>query len=324
MTFFNKKTEVMQIEMTPYGRYLYSIGKFKPHSYEFVDDDVVYKISGSTEVQEAAHKRIISETPKLKINRAFQDEAPQVLAPSRIEDKRVMVKKNNQRQADLFAMGKSSYSSDNTPSFQVSMLRGEITGSRMTYDIVSSSYGASGSLFIPQIEIDFNIQATLKNELSSIKGEISSETFDNGDFVDITYQDKIIHLKEFNSFYEKENFEIEVFLSQSTGELRPMKFTKNFSIIVNDILLDEEDYLDRFPETNSFFEEGREDPNFIEYFFDIEIDSEIPQEDLCKAVEKLEINNQFLDEELICPDQRTDRFDIYSTRVSPEDLEDCD
>jgi hypothetical protein len=69
---------------------------------------------------------------KLKINRAFQDEAPQVLAPSRIEDKRVMVKKNNQRQADLFAMGKSSYSSDNTPSFQVSMLRGEISGSQMT------------------------------------------------------------------------------------------------------------------------------------------------------------------------------------------------
>ena len=45
MTFFNKKTEVMQIEMTPYGRYLYSIGKFMPHSYEFVDDDVMYKMS---------------------------------------------------------------------------------------------------------------------------------------------------------------------------------------------------------------------------------------------------------------------------------------
>ncbi len=224
----------MQIEMTPYGRYLYSIGKFKPHSYEFVDDDVVYKISGSTEAQEAAHTRIISETPKLKINRAFQDDAPQVLAPSKIEDKRVMVKKNNQRQANLFAMGKSSYSSDNTPSFQVSMLRGEISGSQMTTV-------DSGSLFIPQIDIDFNIQATLKNELSSIKGEISSETFDNGDFVDITYQDKIIHLKEFNSFYEKANFEIEVFLSKSTGEIRTMKFTKNFSKIINDILMNKED-----------------------------------------------------------------------------------
>ncbi len=78
MTFFNKKTEVMQIEMTPYGRYLYSIGKFKPHSYEFVDDDILYRASGSTETQEAAHTRILNETPKTKINRAFQDEAPQV------------------------------------------------------------------------------------------------------------------------------------------------------------------------------------------------------------------------------------------------------
>ena len=45
MTFFNKKTEVMQIEMTPYGRYLYSIGKLMPHSYEFVDDDILYRES---------------------------------------------------------------------------------------------------------------------------------------------------------------------------------------------------------------------------------------------------------------------------------------
>ena len=61
----------------------------------------------------------------------------------------------------------------------------------------------------------------------------------------------------------------------------------------------------------------------LDIFFDIEIDSEIPPEDLCKAVQKLNINSQFLDEELICPDQRTDRFEIYATRVTPDDLEDC-
>ena len=320
MTFFNKKTEVMQIEMTPYGRYLYSIGKFKPHSYEFVDDDVVYKVSGSTEAQEAAHTRIISETPKLKINRAFQDEAPQVLAPSRIEDKRIMAKKNNQRQADLFAMGKSSYSSDNSPSFQVSMLRGEITGSRMTYDIVSSSYGASGSLFIPQIDIDFNIQATLKNELLQpnpgySEGEgLTSNTFADGNYVEILYEMPIVHIKEFNSFYEKENFEIEVF-EVSGSTLTPLKSEKSLSPIVNGVLVDE-------IEEESIIVERTND--FVQYFFDIEVDTEIDPIDLCKAVEKLEINNQFLDEEIICPDQRTDRFDIYATRVGPEDLEDCD
>jgi hypothetical protein len=313
MTFFNKKTEVMQIEMTPYGRYLYSIGKFKPHSYEFVDDDVVYKISGSTEAQEAAHTRIISETPKLKINRAFQDEAPQVLAPSRIEDKRVMVKKNNQRQADLFAMGKSSYSSDNAPSFQISMLRGEISGSQMTT-------ADSGSLFVPQIDIDFNIQATLKNELIEpnsgySEGEgLTSNTFSDGNYVEILYDMPIIHIKEFNSFYEKENFEIEVF-QVSGSTLTPLKNEKPMPLIVNDILIEEN-------EEQSIILERTQD--FVQYFFDIEVDKEIDPIDLCKAVEKLEINNQFLDEELICPDQRTDRFDIYATRVGPEDLEDCD
>lgn len=28
--------------MTPYGRYLYSLGKFKPSHYEFYDDDIIY------------------------------------------------------------------------------------------------------------------------------------------------------------------------------------------------------------------------------------------------------------------------------------------
>ena len=95
MTFFNKKTEVMQIELTPYGRYLYSIGKFMPHSYEFVDDDILYRASGSTEAQEDSHQRILNETPKLKVIRAFQDEAPQVESPPSIDKQRLMRKKQN-------------------------------------------------------------------------------------------------------------------------------------------------------------------------------------------------------------------------------------
>ena len=74
-----------------------------------------------------------------------------------------------------------------------------------------------------------------------------------------------------------------------------------------------------------FFDENEYvDTRNLSYFFDIEVDDDIPLEDLCKAIESLEINSQFLDEELICPDQRTERFDIYSTRVGPSDMEDCD
>ena len=324
MTFFNKKTEVMQIEMTPYGRYLYSIGKFRPHSYEFVDDDILYK-SGSSEDQESIHNRIINETPKLKINRAFQDEASKLQALSRISDMRVMQKRMTQRQNGIQALGRSSYSSDNMPSFQVTMLRGHISGSSNTFETnqVYNQFSddTSGSVHIPQIDIDFNIDASLRNALqipnenTSEGGALTSQTFDDGNYVSIFYEMPIIHLKEFNSFYEKENFEIEVFLSGSNGALTPLKNEEEQSLIVNDLLVSPKEQVMSLEERTS---------DFVQYFFDIEVDREIDPIDLCRAVENLEINNQFLDEELICPAQRTRRVDIYATRVDACDLEDCD
>ena len=328
MTFFNKKTEVMQIEMTPYGRYLYSIGKFMPHSYEFVDDDVMYKMSGSTETQESAHSRILSETPKPKINRAFQDEAAQAISPPTISDMRIMTRKMNQRQSSLYSLGRSAYSGSNIPLMQTTMLQGAITGSQMTYT-VSSSAGAGGEVLIPQVDVDLNFKAVLRDTLEQpddYDGEsVQSVTFDDGTYVDIRYIEPIIHLKEFNSFYEKENFEIEVFkITGIAGDetLTPLKMNKKISAIVNGLLVD------NAPSTALSFDDlftgDEQTVGFVNYFFDVQVDNEIPPEELCKAVDKLEINSQFLDEELICPDQRTDRFDIYSTRVSPEDLEDCD
>ena len=135
MTFFNKKTEVMQIEMTPYGRYLYSIGKFKPHSYEFVDDDVVYKVSGSTEAQELAHQRIVNETPKLKINRTFQNLVSKIPDDVTIHNHRTNLIKMDQKIPNLRSLGVSSFSTDKSPSFEVSMLVCEIADSTATYNL---------------------------------------------------------------------------------------------------------------------------------------------------------------------------------------------
>lgn len=333
MTFFNKKTEVMQIEMTPYGRYLYSIGKFKPHSYEFVDDDIVYSVDGET--QESAHERILNETPKLKINRAFQDEASAIPEPmNSIDNQRKMVKKMTQKQNGLFALGRSSYSSDNLPNFQVTMLQGELTGSSLVHEVSSSQPtgmgSVSGSVFIPQVNVQVNFSAISGSTLepdAEFDGEtIRSEVFEDGKYVEIRYKEPIIHLKEFNSFYEKENFEFEVFKVDGDDNeiLIPLKMEKKFSAIVNDLLVADGSILDSEPADSRLFEEDRDRPEFMEYFFSIQVDREIPEEILCKAIDSLEVNSQFLDEELICPDQRTDRFDIYATRVGPDDLEDCD
>jgi hypothetical protein len=182
------------------------------------------------------------------------------------------------------------------------------------------------SIFIPQIDIDFNVRATVKNELQEPSNgkQLISKTFDDGSYIELSYQEPIIHLKEFNSFYEKENFEIEIFRVLDSGELFPLRLPQPSQRIINDILVlgDKGEARD---EGDLFFDENEYvDTRNLAYFFDIEVDSDIPREDLCKAIEILEINSQFLDEELICPDQRTERFDIYSTRVGPSDMEDCD
>ena len=41
MSFFDDKQEILKVEMTTYGRFLLSRGKFKPAYYAFFDDDVI-------------------------------------------------------------------------------------------------------------------------------------------------------------------------------------------------------------------------------------------------------------------------------------------
>ena len=67
-TYFNKKEEVIAIELTQYGKYLLSKGKLKPEFYSFYDDDVLYDGShgGVTELQNDIVGRI-KQTPYLKV-----------------------------------------------------------------------------------------------------------------------------------------------------------------------------------------------------------------------------------------------------------------
>ena len=72
MEFFNKKQDVVDIELTGYGKQLLSRGLFKPTYYTFSDDDVIYDsrwVSGSNADAEQSdiEQRIQEETPRLKV-----------------------------------------------------------------------------------------------------------------------------------------------------------------------------------------------------------------------------------------------------------------
>tara|TARA_R110002110_G_scaffold351056_3_gene561094 strand:+ start:3018 stop:4037 length:1020 start_codon:yes stop_codon:yes gene_type:complete len=339
MTFFNKKTDVIDIELTPYGRYLLSIGRLKPKYYDFSDDDILYDVSAdgaSSESPEQAHSRIMTNTPKLKtlyLKKGIESDAQEnYSSPEQmnIETKNIRITSQevSYNQKAINPMGRSSYESKVVPSFQMTMLQGEITSS---IGYLSSSLT---QLPIPQIDIDFVVTATTASALSNPidNHEFVSLLDVNNKYVYLQFTNPIIHLKEFGSFYEKENFDIEVFeisnykykfqgtippASSIHKALSPKKFNRRPTSIINDMLVElpSETYQDLISSI-------RKDK--VEYYFNIEVDSEIPNEELCKAVGTMEINSQFLDEEIICPDTRTEQFNIYSSRVTPDDLEDCD
>lgn len=71
MEFFNKKQDVLDVQLTSYGKQLLSRGLFKPVYYAFSDDGVVYDSrwitgSNSDSQQSEIEERIQEETPRLK------------------------------------------------------------------------------------------------------------------------------------------------------------------------------------------------------------------------------------------------------------------
>tara|TARA_B100000683_G_scaffold246152_1_gene257592 strand:+ start:1953 stop:2933 length:981 start_codon:yes stop_codon:yes gene_type:complete len=326
MTFFNKKTDVINFELTPLGRELLAQGKLKPKHYEFVDDDILYDIAydgTSTETQESAHNRIVNETPRLK----------NILIKSGVESNfiiketaghyndRIYNRRLTYDQKSYDALGQSSYVSDMSPSFQVQMLKGEISSSAnyLTSSVVTH-------LPIPQVEIDVALVLSTGSVALDDRDNLGmiSDIYPDGKFIIMETEFPLIHLKEFGSFYEKENFEIEVYSiesdtianQQTVEKLVPLLFAKEHNHIKNGIYLEEEP-IEGDPEVVALHEE-------VSYYFDILVDDEIPREEICEAVEELSINSQFLDKELLCPDKRTDRFNLYGTQVTDSDIEDCD
>jgi len=73
--FLNKKEQVIDFRLTPYGKYLLSMGTFKPVYYSFFDSEVLYDgaYAGITESQNSVHDRIKKNTQYLESLVCFRE-----------------------------------------------------------------------------------------------------------------------------------------------------------------------------------------------------------------------------------------------------------
>jgi hypothetical protein len=330
MTFFDKKTEVMKIELTPHGKYLLSIGKLKPHSYKFFDENVIYdsKAMGVTEKQNDTHKRIIDETPLLKCNPNVTGVETNI---RKFTSKSVAIKHTRQIVSDDHmstnneAIGSCAHDTKNNSAMAL-----DIFGGNLLESGISTSYTSQhiDNAPIPQIPINMYISSSAYQTISAVAdaGDEGVVEFTDGTGFILDIQQPIIRLREFNGFDEKDNFTISAYkiLSESSGiTYHRLKMDQNVSPISGDLLI--EDLQD-----NSILDEvaslmGSEDTEELSFYINIEVDREIPDEEICRKVKDFEIENIFLDDEIICPDTMDDDiYNIYDSLVRPEDLEDCD
>ena len=79
-SFFNQKEEVMNIQLTPYGRSKLAAGELSPKYYAFYDKEIIYDgVYGAvTENQNDIVTRITTSTPKFEPITRFTSSLKQV------------------------------------------------------------------------------------------------------------------------------------------------------------------------------------------------------------------------------------------------------
>ena len=314
MTFFNKKEDVLKIELTPYGRSLLSNGKLMPEYYAFFDDDVLYDIQfgGGTETQEQIKERILGDTPRLRPQRDLISPELQLFNYERSED--------SSRPYSSVAMnfltsplGTSDGTATQAPSWNVSFLLGEITS-------VSSSIESDTTTRkrIPQIDTTLEYTMEIRNTRNNApeRGqEVSpnvpvSPVFTDGTYINLIDEQIITKILEEKGFLQKDGLEMEVFLYEENEETpKKLKFAPKEKTIIDGMLME-----DDIAAVNLT-------PDYVEYWLNIEVDSEVPDSEICKGVQRLKAQDILVDVDVVCPDIEGVDFDIYRTRVT--DVEDC-
>ena len=228
MSLFDKKEDVIDIQLTPYGKHLLSQGKFKPSHYAFFDDDILYDgdYADIDEEQNNVQTRI-EETPFSKTQYVFSgrgksvQELTTLLTNANPDDDPTEAQKAQstvERHYSLgSALGNSTLGNDKNPAWNVNFLKGDIES--------SSSYitGAKQDVRIPQLMMDpVSYTTEVKIDRSQFTNEQIEETLEGsltmlaGKYPDDTYivldEDYLLlDVNELNADFDNDNFDIEVF-----------------------------------------------------------------------------------------------------------------
>lgn len=357
MTFFNSKEETIDIELTQHGKFLLSKGKWKPAYYEFYDDDVIYdsEYGGSFDTQAEINARI-KNTARTKVQYTFtgaEERVREYLKQARdlglpleiLESSNSELARQNLKSQDNLAdiketlytsflpLGNSGLDKNFYPNIKTNFITGEISS-------VSTSFNLAGlpnnlyNVTLKDLKYKKYVQKTEQDPgdvlITANENSPSKVVFSDQGIISIENEDIFLELAELNTDTLKENFEISVFRIDEVNNTEKeisLSFIdeQETTKIVNNVLIDNEDYELYEKNLNTG---GFEKPEFIEYFLEINVDKEIPENILCKYLSKEEIERLKIAEgyDISCEEQEKIssivRESIYlpSTQTDEEEI----
>lgn len=237
MAFLNKKEDVIDIELTSYGKKMLSKGLFRPTFYGFYDDDIIYRLPD--EDQNSSQDRIKQDLIIRTIAEAVGVETRFEIQGKKILEGETSLYESMEEHPDPVSAGKlaqyelsnQNLQTQNAPFFTLRML----DKAQIDTDISTTSLSVSGVLYnVPQLNIfpEYVAQSDQTN-MSELPGNMmltqedapidlmSSEiTFLDGTVARVIDEKIVLSLVEENVLYDNENFEIEIYeiLEENTKE----------------------------------------------------------------------------------------------------------
>tara|TARA_Y100001963_G_C6770909_1_gene444798 strand:+ start:348 stop:1334 length:987 start_codon:yes stop_codon:yes gene_type:complete len=323
MTFFNKKEDVIKIELTPHGRKLLSNGKLKPTYYAFFDDDILYDSSrgGFDETNASTKSRILSETPSLKPQTSHRG-IDTALKSS------VSLDKNDSM---VYAIGTNNFSDQDAVGWELYLLHGE--ADTFSYNYTTST---EENIKIPQVNCVLNYTMSVSN-LSSGPFPISEDVeygehvlAEDGTYIKIDEKEVLIYLSEKNGFRTHDSYTIDAFIYEDNKqEYRKLKFLSRIfddNKIENDLLK-----LEEMRSATGLRGEPSEfsDADTVENYFHFFVDGEVSRIKICEGIRNLKSRDIFTNiQDYDCEDLLGKEADlninIYNSGVSEEDFDPCD
>jgi len=357
--FFDPKEDVMDIQITQYGKYLLSKGLFKPVFYSFHDHDILYDdayVGGGNpqEAQNQSQLRITGSTPRPKTHSVFSGIETEIKRINRLirygevldengkvatlDKEQIGSQKIQPSPTRAFAftspIGTGGTRTEYAPSWSLKFIKGELSSSS---PYLSSSLSKHQILHIPQItsslvyetfevsDEDFaafdNAAAQEPEELgfSPSLSDTNYSILDDGTPVFTRENSILIEIQEENVDLTNENFDIEVFAVEKDIASGQEMMTPL--------------YFSKKPNNvvNGILLDDDEikkkkpdhDESYVQYYFDVNVDCEINFSKINKDVEK---SRRVYLSGLPCLPSRPmqgQADDMYGP-TKEESLEDCD